>query len=253
MNNRILVKLASNKVFVFIVIAVAISFADSLSTVSVKKLPRTVDEAANIVKIEWLSEADRAYLLKLPFYQVSAQLHHGLGTKIRNEFGLWHGNILLKVSCFRFHPDNCSDVIIHRVWELIRSDADKVFVRKLDCMFNASDKIQIMYRGFYKMNTGQLVDSLQKQINRNFENKGTFRNRCSIDSLKLKIIGEPDLNCWVRAEFSESKDSTVSLKRLLGWICWRNGISYQYNPPYLEFIFNKKCTWPEPPGMFGRQ
>jgi len=46
-------------------------------------------------------------------------LHHGFGTGIRNEFGLWRGNTGLIRSCSgddEAHPDSVSMIIIERAW-----------------------------------------------------------------------------------------------------------------------------------------
>ena len=46
-------------------------------------------------------------------------LHHGFGTGIRNEFGLWGGNFALIESCSgsrETHPDDVSMIIIERLW-----------------------------------------------------------------------------------------------------------------------------------------
>ena len=46
-------------------------------------------------------------------------LHHGFGTGIRNEFGLWGGNLALIESCSgspNSHPDDVSIIIVERLW-----------------------------------------------------------------------------------------------------------------------------------------
>ena len=49
--------------------------------------------------------------------------HHGGGTGIRNDFGLWRGNDKLIGSCGKgqqVHPDSCSMLIIEAVWDLLQ-------------------------------------------------------------------------------------------------------------------------------------
>ena len=46
--------------------------------------------------------------------------HHGWGTGIRNEFGLWRGNTNLMADCHAKHPDDASMVIIKAVWERLQ-------------------------------------------------------------------------------------------------------------------------------------
>jgi len=48
------------------------------------------------------------------------RFHHGWGTGIRNEFGLWKGNKELLADCHAEHPDDASMVIIQAVWERLQ-------------------------------------------------------------------------------------------------------------------------------------
>ncbi len=53
--------------------------------------------------------------------------HHGLGTSIRNPFGLWAGNAALMQDCNRIinnqiepeHPDTVSMLIIQNLWKTL--------------------------------------------------------------------------------------------------------------------------------------
>ena len=58
-----------------------------------KDWPKTVEEAADVV-ISWWSDEDREKFKDWPKEKLIA-FHHGLGTAIRNEFGLWNENIEL--------------------------------------------------------------------------------------------------------------------------------------------------------------
>jgi hypothetical protein len=55
-------------------------------------------------------------------------LHHGWGTGIRNEFGMWGGNTALVDSCIarqpgaERHPDSASMIIIEGVWQVLRNE-----------------------------------------------------------------------------------------------------------------------------------
>ncbi|MGC4114496.1 MAG: hypothetical protein QM765_07770 [Myxococcales bacterium] len=79
--------------------------------------PKTVDEAARQIA-EALSQEDRARVAKTKREDLIL-FHHGWGTGIRNELGLWRGNEALLRSCGKgqiVHPDDCSMVIIGAVW-----------------------------------------------------------------------------------------------------------------------------------------
>jgi Domain of unknown function (DUF6794) len=47
--------------------------------------------------------------------------HHGWGTGIRNEFGLWNGNYSLMSDCHADYPDGASMVIIEAVWQRLQT------------------------------------------------------------------------------------------------------------------------------------
>jgi hypothetical protein len=57
------------------------------------------------------------------------QFHHGWGTGIRNDLGMWRGNSTLIASCValrpgtEFHPDSASMIIIEGVWERLHDES----------------------------------------------------------------------------------------------------------------------------------
>jgi len=77
--------------------------------------PSTVDEAAAEL-VAGLDAESMATLLATERADL-IQFHHGWGTGIRNEFGLWGGNDALMKSCGKPHPDDCSMVIIEATWD----------------------------------------------------------------------------------------------------------------------------------------
>ena len=62
-----------------------------------KRWPKTVDEAVDRL-LSGLSDEDKAVLRETPKEELG-RFHHGLGTYIRNEFGLWAGNKELIRDC----------------------------------------------------------------------------------------------------------------------------------------------------------
>ena len=91
--------------------------------------PRTMDEAVKAV-IASLCAEDIEFIKNMKEEELHL-LHHNLGLYIRNEFGLWHGNVDLAKSCGvpvfvnSFIPDNVSEKIIEKVWRVIRYGDDK--------------------------------------------------------------------------------------------------------------------------------
>ncbi|WP_156401236.1 DUF6794 domain-containing protein [Duganella sp. Root1480D1] len=79
--------------------------------------PDSVDAAADML-IARLSEEDRLRVKNTKKDDL-VEYHHGWGTSIRNDFGLWAGNEkLLRSACHGeiCHPDDASMVIIETVW-----------------------------------------------------------------------------------------------------------------------------------------
>jgi len=80
--------------------------------------PRTVKEAVDRI-IETMSEKEKKEISRMPVRDLPF-LHHSVGRKIRNEFGLITGNKPLTASCASYqslkcqdmHPDDASQTII---------------------------------------------------------------------------------------------------------------------------------------------
>jgi len=47
-------------------------------------------------------------------------MHFGLSMGIRNAW-LWQGNMPLKISCGKLHPDDASGIITRALWEKLRA------------------------------------------------------------------------------------------------------------------------------------
>jgi hypothetical protein len=120
--------------------------------------PKTVDEAVQVLKTTWLKPKDLDWILRNPKYRP-------FGTGVRNEFGLWGDNVALHESCGNKDAEGCAVVIFERLWESVRADADRSLVRQLDCQFQLVQTIHISEEGFYKLTTGELVKTIQSQIN----------------------------------------------------------------------------------------
>jgi hypothetical protein len=76
--------------------------------------PESVDEAVDIF-LSRLSNEEKEHLSKTP-QQNLIKFHYGLGSRIRNDFGLWAGNTQLLLACGKNHPDDASQEILEQVW-----------------------------------------------------------------------------------------------------------------------------------------
>jgi hypothetical protein len=82
--------------------------------------PLTVEQAANKV----ISQMDQESLTRLKAMKKEdlIMLHMGFGQGIRNDFGLWRGNMLLLRNTGTHHPDDASMVIIEAAWQKLRKN-----------------------------------------------------------------------------------------------------------------------------------
>jgi hypothetical protein len=80
--------------------------------------PKTVDEAVTSILAD-MKDADRTRIRDTKKEDLIS-FHHGWGTGIRDEFGLWRGNTNLMTACHADHPDDASMVIIEAVWQKLQ-------------------------------------------------------------------------------------------------------------------------------------
>lgn len=78
--------------------------------------PRTVEEAIVVVK-QWLPP-DELAKFRAGSEHDTYRYHHGLGTRIRNELGLWQGGQLREyfIEHGVAHPDDMSSIILAALW-----------------------------------------------------------------------------------------------------------------------------------------
>ena len=97
---------------------------------SEEQWPKTLDEAVDQL-LSSLSDEDKEEFRNTPKPEL-IMFHHGLGTAIRNMFGLWRGNQDLLKSCnpqvtdpylaqiLRMHPDDASMMVIRAAWDKLQ-------------------------------------------------------------------------------------------------------------------------------------
>jgi hypothetical protein len=216
---------------------------------SSSQVPKNVNEAVLLLKSE-LSPKDREYLLRTPKQTAVSMLHIPFGTGVRNRFKLWGENPELMASCGVKHPEDCSGVIFEHLWEDVRSDSNPDLIRQLDCQFRLAEAIHIKYKGFDRLTTGQLLKSLQTQIDEQLASLSSTDRRTCQDSLTLEVAGHPNTECFVNADFAarrEDKSKETTLDMFLGWIGFRNNIEVLHDPPKIRLDFKKTCAWPHRP------
>jgi hypothetical protein len=188
---------------------------------SSSNLPRTLEEAVQAVKTKWISASDREWILRNPKEDVVLRLYRPFGTAVRNEFGLWGENQALRDSCEDNHPEGCSVVILNRLWESVRADADPALVRALDCQFQLAEAVRIDTAGFEKLTT-----------------------------LSLGVEGKPDKSCFVSSPFEKGesdKEEKTTLRRALAVLGSRNLFRVSHTPPTITLTFARECQFTRPP------
>lgn len=110
------------------------------------KLPKTIDEAAELV-ISLMADEDKntirdAHYLGLP------QVHHSYGRFIRNQCGLWKGNeeFLKLYGGEGLPPDIASEVILYKVWKKLNNYSDKDLEEVVESETVAWEKLVEKYK-----------------------------------------------------------------------------------------------------------
>ena len=216
--------------------------------------PRTVDEAVVALKTTWLKPKDLDWILRNPQKEVVTTLYRPFGMGVRNQFGLWGSNQELRDSCGTNDPEGCSVVILNRLWESVRSDADPGVVRQLECQFHLTEEIRINYKDFYKLTTDQLIKQMQTQIDQQVAKFTATGTSACANSLVLETAGNPDTHCFVAAPFArvrgeQTKEATLA--EVLRWLGFQNLFMTSHVPPKIVLDFARKCQFPTPPYLYG--
>lgn len=211
--------------------------------------PKTVDEAVQILKTKWLRAKDRDWILRNPKDVVWDRLYMGFGTAVRNQFGLWGDNQPLHDSCGTKDPEACSTVILNRLWESVREDADPALVRQLDCQFQLTQAIHVSLKGFHQLTTREMVRQLQSRIDSQLPTLAASGVPSCQGSLTLDVAGKPDMGCFVVARHRKDERSywdDVTLEHALGILGIQNLFTTVHYPPRITLDFLRKCQFPKP-------
>jgi hypothetical protein len=212
--------------------------------------PKTVEEAVQILKTKWLKPNDRDWILRNSENDVLSRLYMGFGTGLRNQFGLWGDNQALRDSCGTENPEVCSVVIINKLWESVRSDADPELVRQLDCQFQLAQAIHISLKGFNQTTTINMIHRLQAQIDSGLAAIGASGRPDCQSSLTLVVTGKPNMDCYVAAPHGREQAKlweNPSLDQALAVLGTENAFKTVNYPPKLMLDFSRPCQHPKAP------
>jgi hypothetical protein len=212
--------------------------------------PKTVDEAVQVLKTKWLRPQDRDWILRNSKEEVRSRLYMGFGTGMRNQFGLWGGNQPLRDSCATNDPEGCSVVILDRLWESVRGDADPALVRQLECQFQLAQTIHISLKGFHQMTTRYMIRQLQSQTDAQLAALAASGVSGCQSSLTLDVAGKPNMDCYVAAPHGSEKRKLwddLTLDQALAVLGTGNLFKTVHYPPKLTLDFVRPCQFPKPP------
>ena len=229
--------------------AAAVSTIVLLASIAVAEKPKTVDEAVQVLKTEWLQPQDREWILRNTKDEVWARLYMGFGTDVRNEFGLWGDNQPLHDSCGTKDPEGCSSVILNRLWESVRADADPALVHQLDCQFQLTQSIHVSLKGFHDLTTREMIRQLQSQIDSQLSTLAASDTSNCQRSLTLDVAGGPDMSCFVVAPHRNEERKywdDVTLDRALAVLGTQNLFKTVHYPPKITLSFLRKCQFQKP-------
>ena len=211
--------------------------------------PKTVDEAVEVLKTKWLQPKDRDWILRNTKDEVWARLYIGFGTGMRNQFGLWGDNQPLHDSCGTKDPEACSSVILNRLWESVRGDADPELVHQLDCQFQLAQAIHVSLKGFHQLTTREMIRRLQSQIDSQLPTLAVSGLPNCQDPLTLDVAGRPEMGCFVVAPHrSEERKywDDLTLDQALAVLGIRNLFRTVHYPPKITLDFLRTCQFPKP-------
>jgi hypothetical protein len=216
---------------------------------TVAEKPKTVDEAVQVLKHKWLQPKDRDWILRNTKDEVLGRLYMGFGTGVRNQFGLWGDNQPLHESCGTKDPEGCSSVILTRLWESVRGDADPELVQQLDCQFQLAKAVHVSLKGFHQLTTGEMIRRLQSQIDSQIPTLAASGVPTCQGSLTLDVAGEPDMGCFVVAPHRKEERNywdDVALDQALAVLGTDNLFRTVHYPPRITLAFLRKCQFSKP-------
>ncbi|EDY83151.1 hypothetical protein VDG1235_2775 [Verrucomicrobiia bacterium DG1235] len=193
------------------------------------RIPESLEEATDLL-ISEMSEEDKLFVATRKEDDL-IQFHTGWGMGIRNRFGLWSGNNKLLASCGSrwMHPDSASSVIIHSVWEQLRSEQDDSFLSKIEKIHALSDEVELEVSALL----GQNFEELTRVINRSIHDLNPEKAeegdvRFEIDMGEEAKGIQPDLDFLT--------EESISLSQFLNVVSFRYFARVDYEPNRIVLV-----------------
>lgn len=112
--------------------------------------PTSVDEALSVLDVQ-LDAASKRRLAYLDYDEIG-ELHEGLGTTIRDRFGMYKGNERLLRDCDPeyIHADTCSSIIISRFWKNVRAELPQAEQAGLEDLEQKMNRVRLKRQAQYR-------------------------------------------------------------------------------------------------------
>lgn len=209
------------------------------------RAPLTVPIAVHKLYASMTSDS-RAQFVRIPRDVAIYNANGHIGPLIRNAWRMWQGSPLVR-NCDTKFPEQCSQKILTLLWDGIWFELSEEARASLACHFDIASKIPIDYSGFHRLSMGEMVDSLIWQVERKLPELKLGDPSCQ-KNFEIRVSGDVDRDCYVRAEFSQSGAKTAPLPIVLNEIAWRNGFQTVYADEHAVVLeFRQKCAWPQAP------
>lgn len=134
--------------------------------------PRTLSETVAILSAE-LPERERLVIAGT-LAQDLGRFHHGLGTYVRNRFGLWGPNPALLAACKVDHPDDASAVILRALRDHLRHT--RPGGRDLEALEGVLRDLAIGAFPVRQMTLERFVSTLNQETRRGLRRKGLLED-----------------------------------------------------------------------------
>lgn len=185
--------------------------------------PGTLSETVAILAAE-LSEQDRA-LMAGTLEGDLVRFHHGLGTYIRNRFGLWGANPALLAACKVSHPDDASAVVLRALRDHLRKT--RPGGRELDYAEGLLRDLALPSIPVRQTTAARLVTALNLEIRRALRRKGLLQDALVFELARPSNDDErrrrdsywlnypPGLRAW--GQRGEHRDDRKAIELLTGF------------------------------------
>jgi hypothetical protein len=111
-----------------------------------------------------MPEEDKVTLVRMSERQLRS-FHFDWGMGIRNSFGLWGQNVALLNDCGKdIHPDDCSDIIMKRVWSDLFDVVDRKYWEKEQRTHDALFKVRVEPSNYRDRSAGDIFSQLREDL-----------------------------------------------------------------------------------------